>query len=205
MFQCMVRAGLVNRLSGDVDWCQFWHQARSEDWGASHPVQSWPEESRRKAIAISLHGDEGTGKRSKSVMILSWSPLAVHDAAMMSKYPFCVIKSDFFFYKDGTNVTLDKLQESLAMSLNRCNLPGDAATDGWSMHLVVHKGDWKFRRDWLHMDRRYNNADLICPRCLASAKPNSDRPWLDPCRERFNAAADIRAAAETRILDICFQ
>ena len=55
----------------------------------SHPVQSWPEESRRKAIAISLHGDEGTGKRSKSVMILSWSPLAVHDAAMMSKYPFC--------------------------------------------------------------------------------------------------------------------
>ncbi|CAE7854681.1 TY1B-DR3, partial [Symbiodinium necroappetens] len=90
-----------------------------------------------------------------------------------------VMKSDFFAYKDGRNVTLEKLQECLAMSLNRCNLPGDEATDGWSMHLVVHKGDWKFRRE-----------------------PNSDKPWLDPCRERFNNDADLAAAAQTRVGDI---
>ena len=54
----------------------------------NHPVQSWSTEAKSKAIAISLHGDEGSGKRTKSIMILSWSPLAVHDASMLSKYPF---------------------------------------------------------------------------------------------------------------------
>ncbi|CAE7427213.1 TY1B-DR3 [Symbiodinium sp. CCMP2592] len=139
MLQSMVRAGMVNRLSGDLDWCQFWRQ---------------------------------------------------------------VIKSDLFAYKDGRNLTLEKLQETLAMSLNKCNLPGDASTQGWSMHLVVHKGDWKFRREWLCMQRHYNNADLICPRCLASALPNAQKPWLDPCRERFNNQADLAAAALTRLLKL---
>ena len=50
---------------------------------------TWPPEQRAKAIGISIHGDEGTGKRNRSVLILSWSSLAVSDVAMRSKYPFC--------------------------------------------------------------------------------------------------------------------
>ena len=55
-----------------------------------HPVQDWPEADRAKAVAVSLHGDERTGKRSRTTMIISWSPLAIHEPSMVSKYPFVV-------------------------------------------------------------------------------------------------------------------
>ena len=57
----------------------------------SHPVQGWPEAARRKAIAVSLHGDEGTGKRCKNVLVMSISPLGCHREAQFQKYPFVVV------------------------------------------------------------------------------------------------------------------
>ena len=54
-------------------------------------MQSWPEEAMRKAVAVSIHGDEGTGKRSKSILTLSLSPLAIHRGdSMLQKFPYCV-------------------------------------------------------------------------------------------------------------------
>ena len=56
-----------------------------------HPVQLWSDESKAKAMAVALHGDEGTSKRSKSVLVVSISPLGVHRGdSLLQKYPFCV-------------------------------------------------------------------------------------------------------------------
>ena len=102
--------------SGTVDWRQWWEDAKSEEWGAlpacisvfwlcellyisasyypqsrQHPVQLWSDESKAKALAVALHGDEGTSKRSKSVLVVSISPLGIHRGdSLLQKYPFCV-------------------------------------------------------------------------------------------------------------------
>ena len=86
----LIDGGLIKDLAGDMDWLDFWDKASHEEWGRGHPVLDWSPEDRARAVAISLHGDEGQGKRGKSTMILSWSPLAVHRPALMNKYPFAV-------------------------------------------------------------------------------------------------------------------
>ena len=68
--------------------CSFWFGLHTST--RIHPVQDWPESDRARAVAVSLHGDEGTGKRNRSTMIISWSPLAIHEPSMISKYPFVV-------------------------------------------------------------------------------------------------------------------
>ena len=55
-----------------------------------HPVQGWCEEDRAKAIAVSVHGDEGSGKRGKQVLLISISSLGIHGESMYTKFPFCV-------------------------------------------------------------------------------------------------------------------
>ena len=43
---------------------------------------------RSRAAAISIHGDEGTAKRGKNLLVLSWSPVGL--SGTDHKYPFAV-------------------------------------------------------------------------------------------------------------------
>ena len=61
-----------------------------------HPVQSWPDHLKSRAIAVSIHGDEGVGKKNREIMILSWSSLAIHDIALHSKHLFAVPCPDLY-------------------------------------------------------------------------------------------------------------
>lgn len=53
-------------------------------------MQSWPAEKRKRAIGIAAHGDEGQGKKDKSVLVLSWSSFGVHKRSTSCKFPFAV-------------------------------------------------------------------------------------------------------------------
>ena len=55
-----------------------------------HPVQGWCAEDRARAIAVSVHGDEGSGKRGQAVLLISISSLAIHGDSMYTKFPFVV-------------------------------------------------------------------------------------------------------------------
>ncbi|CAE7909857.1 unnamed protein product, partial [Symbiodinium microadriaticum] len=107
----------------------------------NHPVQSWDDESRSRAFAITVHGDEGQ-----------------------------VMKSDVMHINsDGDNVSLQHLQQSLVDSLSLCADKNNCL--GFTLHIVSGKGDWKWRKDWLKQTRFYGNAagrDGLCQRCLAS-------------------------------------
>ena len=113
---------------------------------------------------------------------------------------FCkVLKSELFHYdSSGRNITLDNLQEHLAKSLQKANQPGNPDTGGWSIHLILGKGDWKWKREWLCQGRHYGASGHICPRCFASAADDAEKPWLDSL-ERFNNQTDIQAARESRV------
>ena len=109
-----------------------------------------------------------------------------------------MIRSDNFAYKGAENRTLMDLQAALADSLNRCNVPGIQAR-GWTIHVVISKGDWKYRKEFLALPRHYGCKDFICARCMASALPNADRPWCDAVRERFNEPESLQEAAMSRV------
>ena len=112
-----------------------------------------------------------------------------------------IIKSEFFAHAPGetTNLTLSDLQRHLVESLNVASDPNRGS--GWTMHVCMGKGDWKWRKDWLMQSRSYMNAagknpsarTLICPRCLAGS---AQRPWLD-ITEAFANPADLAAARDT--------
>ena len=181
-------------------WPRFFVSVRV--WGLrwrQHPVQGFEAADRSRALAISLHGDEGAGKTRKSVLILSWAPLAVHDPSMISKYPFAVLKSDCYAYnKENLNLTLDSLQSALAKSFNLCNMPNPEC-GGYTPHIVCGKGDWKHKREFLRTPRHYGLSDQICGRCLCSGLPNTDKPWYDAVLERFNNIPDLAAAVDTSV------
>ena len=52
-------------------------------------MTQWDDSFKKKAYGITLHGDEGQGKRGRNVMIISWSPLAITKETMYSKFPYC--------------------------------------------------------------------------------------------------------------------
>ncbi|CAE7809893.1 ACAN [Symbiodinium sp. CCMP2592] len=201
MYQVGCEFGRIR--AGTVDWLDWWQKAKSEPWG-NHPVQSWPEEARQKAVAVSIHGDEGTGKRSKSILILSLSPLAIHRGdSMLQKFPFCVVRSDRFVYDNGQNITLQALQRYYADSFRICGDPASEGQHGWTMHPVISKGDWKHKREWLEQCRSYGNlasnapreqnAGRICPRCLCDGS-TPGKHWAD-MREGFDNQADLDEAS----------
>ncbi|CAE7214290.1 unnamed protein product, partial [Symbiodinium sp. CCMP2456] len=80
----------ANLNEDSMDLVEFWNEARSEDWGANHPVQSWSEHAYHFLVTV--------GKLER-----------IH-----------VIKSDFFHYNGDRNITLEHLQADLVQSLNRC-------------------------------------------------------------------------------------
>ena len=114
---------------------------------------------------------------------------------MYGKFPYCVIKSDYFHYKGEENVTLSHLQEDLVKSLNLC---ADRANGlNATLHVCAGKGDWKWRKEWLQQTRFYgkvtHGSHGICPRCFAAKND-----WLD-VHERFNNDADVLRAQATAV------
>ncbi|CAE7021764.1 Cpr, partial [Symbiodinium sp. KB8] len=130
-----------------------------------------------------------------NMLIISWSPLASSKESMYSKFPYCVIKSDFFHYDGDKNVTLSHLQHDLVMSLNQCSDKGNGL--GATLHVVAGKGDWKWRKEWLQQTRFYgkvtHGSHGICPRCFAAKND-----WVD-VKERFNNDEDVARAQETAV------
>lgn len=91
LFEALIRADALHLLQGKQwSWLEFWKQASCEDWGAGHPVLKLPAASRERAIGIAFHGDEGQGKRTRNVLVLSWSSVAVHGRSEVTKFPFAV-------------------------------------------------------------------------------------------------------------------
>ena len=158
-------------------------------------MQSWSDAEKATAFPISIHGDEGQTKRSRNLLIISWSPLASSKESMYGKFPYCVIKSDYFHYEGDENVTLSHLQEDLVKSLNLC---ADRANGlNATLHVCAGKGDWKWRKEWLQQTRFYgkvtHGSHGICPRCFAAKND-----WLD-VHERFNNDADVLRAQATAV------
>ena len=89
LFKCFIEAEAFSLLQGaQWDWSDFWERASHEEWGRDHPVLQLSVEERRCAMACSLHGDEGQGKRKRNVLVLSWSSLAVHGPSELTKFVF---------------------------------------------------------------------------------------------------------------------
>lgn len=170
-FKNMVSSGLISELAGTVDWLEWWKKAQSEPWGMHHPVQAWSEEARSKAVAVSVHGDEGTGKRSKSVLVISFSPLAIHRGdSMLQKFPYCVVRADRFVYQNAKNVTLERLQRHFADSFK---ISGNPEAEGNAPHG--------------------QNAGRICPRCYCDGS-TPGKHWAD-MQEGWDNPGDLQQAA----------
>ena len=112
------------------------------------------------------------------------------------------MKSDRFKYQNGVNETLRDLQRHLVASLNKASAP-TAETQFFSIHAVVGKGDWAWRREWLQQGRHYSNITRpgapgagICPRCLAGTARCPE--WLD-IEEKFNHPSILQEALPTAV------
>lgn len=92
VFSELVRAEAFALLAADGwDWYQFWQTAAaSEDWMESHPVLNEPASVQAHAVGATWHGDEGQGKRSKNLLVFSWSSIAVSGRSELTKFPFAV-------------------------------------------------------------------------------------------------------------------
>ena len=106
-----------------------------------------------------------------------------------------MIKSDHFYYnKDAVNERLAGLQKALVDSLLKATDP--TRCNGHTLWVVMGKGDWKWRKEWLRQPRSYANSNgLLCPRCLAGSP---GKPWLDVA-ERFHCREDMVTAKLTSI------
>ena len=94
LFKALIEADALSLLQGpEWDWGSFWERASREDWGCNHPVLGLAPEMRACAVACSLHGDEGQGKRKRNVLVLSWSSLAVHGPSERTKFLFSAPRS----------------------------------------------------------------------------------------------------------------
>ena len=92
LFEAIVKAEAWELVAAPK-WCwwrDFWSPAMSEDWASNHPVYDLSLEDRKKSVACSFHGDEGQGKRSRNVLILSWSSIAITGPSEYCKFPFAV-------------------------------------------------------------------------------------------------------------------
>ena len=92
LFEAIVKAEAWELIAGP-NWCwwrNFWSQAKSEDWAYNHPVYELGLEDQQRSVACSFHGDEGQGKRSRNVLILSWSSIAMTGPSEYCKFPFAV-------------------------------------------------------------------------------------------------------------------
>lgn len=188
-----IRSILAQSKPRSTDWSQFWDRAKAHElWGPDHPVnRRFTASQRSQAVPVAMHGDEGQGKKSRSLMVLSWS--IVNDRRkhiLLYKFPICCIRSINFAYNEtGENLTLLALQEAIVKDLQYASQPERtplAKNKPLTLQLCIAKGDWKFQSAWLSEVRTYANhpslpADrpVFCRRCLCSTNIDSNHHWLD--------------------------
>ena len=93
-----------------------------------------------------------------------------------------------------------------------------AGPEGYSLHAVLSKGDWKYKREWLDQHRNCGNVGArhgvrpsearghgrICPRCLADG--GVLRPWADIKKKFFNQPdmdEALTSSARPDTSDVC--
>ena len=182
-------------------------------------------EALKKALPVAVHGDEGQGKKERSVMLISWSVLGMRNkSVLMQKFPFCAIRSINMAYgANGRNLTLLKLQEELVKSLSLASKPDECRgrLNGYSLQYVAGRGDWKFKTAWLCELRDYTNLKEkdtsagFCRRCLCTSNCR-DRHWLDVKVRSWNdpaavaqilhdnIAADLPCLGSSWVRFVCF-
>ncbi|CAE7802366.1 unnamed protein product, partial [Symbiodinium sp. KB8] len=67
------------------------------------------------------------------------------------------MRADRFVYQNAKNVTLEGLQRHFADSFKISGNPEAEGQHGWTLHPVISKGDWKYKREWLQQVRHYGN------------------------------------------------
>ena len=125
----------------------------------THPVQSFAPDLRAAACPVALHGDEGQGKRDRSLMVLSWSVLGARGKhVLLYKFPFAVIRSvNMAFDSAGNNLTLQAMQREIARDLVICAKPETSPLHPKTLQYTLGRGDWKFKTHWLGEQRDYQN------------------------------------------------
>lgn len=58
----------------------------------THPVQCWSDEAKAAACGIMVHGDEGQGKKGRSVLVISWSTIGIGGKTYQCRFPFAVAR-----------------------------------------------------------------------------------------------------------------
>lgn len=172
----------------------------------THPVQSFAPDLRAAACPVALHGDEGQGKRDRSLMVLSWSVLGARGKhVLLYKFPFAVIRSvNMAFDSDGNNLTLQAMQREIARDLAICAKPETSPLHPKTLQYTLGRGDWKFKTHWLGEQRDYQNLkekslDVgFCRRCLCTSDCNN-KHWLDVRGQSWNDPATVPITLDQNI------
>ncbi|CAE7245702.1 unnamed protein product [Symbiodinium sp. CCMP2592] len=161
----------------------------------AHALMKGGADQKAKAHAIAVHGDEGQGKKQRSVLVLSWSCLGIRGKNVLHyKLPFAdawlnshVIRSAHFVYdNNGKNLTLESLQRAFANSLRKCSDPAATSLpNGTTLQYCCGRGDWKWKAEWLQELHDYTNlrtnpttGRTFCRRCRCTSDVQC-RHWLD--------------------------
>lgn len=175
---------------------EFWRMAARESWAASHPV--YQDVARLPySVPIRIYGDEGTGLKKKSVLVLNWQSTLFHGCSLDSRHLVTVLPR-----KTQGPETMDVLMDFLTWSLNHLfegTWPNGVGKPGELRHVMQGrplfgpwrgafaglKGDWKFLKELLKSKRSYNSS-FVCFKCFAC---NHQEPL---------AFTDVREAATWR-------
>ncbi len=169
---------------------------------------------------IGIHGDDAGVQGEQSVTILTWGCVAVDLPTLDSRICFSMLKKN----ECVPGLSLDMLLEVLVWSLGALaqgTYPSHDHTGkafGPNHHPHRHKmaglpltaqrrvglwcemrGDWKFLKEALHLDRHYGTA-ACCHLCSAS-KVDGDLSFQDfspdgPCRQTLRTTAEFGASAQ---------
>lgn len=103
-----------------------------------HPFVQQPGVDFSRAVAVSLHGDEGSGQREVPTFVVTWmSSTNTCKNAWLNRFIIFVLPSRRCAMDGTRNRTLDALLGHVAESLGRLAAAGQGA-------LVSVRGDWKW-------------------------------------------------------------
>jgi hypothetical protein len=174
-------------LTGGDDNLRAWWRLAEEakdSWYTDHPViQSQPDSTKR--VPLGLHGDDAGMSGQEQILVLTWNPTAVKRSTIDNRILFCMVKVTEIFQ----DVTLDTIFtvlkwsfEALATGLfpdrdhegklfspdyfpDRYALRGKLVAGGRVGCWSEMRGDWKFLKEALHLQRHYGLRDFICHLC----------------------------------------
>ena len=116
-----------------------------------------------------------------------------------------VFKSELFAYQGKVNITMMALQDAFVKQLN---VAAVNPIDGWTLHYMIGKGDWKYKKEWLQ-ERRFwsqNSAESsgICRRCYARGCNWMDVVWEKDWYPHGDTALDTAFSKDIPSLVISF-